>query len=167
LKWLNLKDNGENTMKINKKPIMPNTKNKPILSVAKAAAAVSAIKNLIPTLKNIPPVTANDRTKMQVAKVALATEIQKTQVAAAKNAVGKTAAPPVAQLAAQQTVIGTQLPSVARFLPPEIAPATVTFAAAIESMKDTIAQLDVLIANPVAELGGGSEFQRGANTREF
>jgi hypothetical protein len=153
-------------MKINKKPIMPNKQNKPTLSAAKAAAAVAAIKNLIPTLKNIPPVTANDRTKMQVAKVALATEIQKTQVAAAKNAVGKTAATPVAELAAQQTVIGTQLPSIAKFLPPEVKPATVTFAAAIESMKDTIAQLDVLIANPVTELGGGAEYGRGAFTKE-
>jgi hypothetical protein len=154
-------------MIFNRKPIMPNTRNKPNLSAARATAAVAAIKNLIPTIKNVPPVTANARTKMQVAKVAVAAEIQKTQVAAAKNAVGGTAATPVAQLAAQQTTIGTQLPSIANFLPPESKPANVTFAAAIQSMQDTIAQLDVLIANPVAELGGGSEFQRGANTKEF
>jgi len=132
-----------------KKPIMPNKNNKPNLSAPKAAAANAAIKNLIPTLKNLPPVTANDRAKMAVAKIALEAEIKKTQVAAAKNAVGKTAATPEAQLAAQETKIGSAVPSIAKFLPPEIAPANVTFAAAIGSMKDTIAQLDVLIANPV------------------
>ena len=131
---------------------MPNKNNKPNLSAPKAAAANAAIKNLIPTLKNIPPVTANDRAKMAVAKIALATEIKKTQAAAAKNAVGKTAATPAAQLAAQETKIGSAVPSIAKFLPPEIAPADITFAAAIESMKNTIDQLDVLIANPV---GGG------------
>ena len=128
---------------------MPNKNNKPNLSAPKAAAANAAIKNLIPTLKNLPPVTANDRAKMAVAKIALEAEIKKTQVAAAKNAVGKTAATPEAQLAAQETKIGSAVPSIAKFLPPEIAPANVTFAAAIGSMKDTIAQLDVLIANPV------------------
>jgi hypothetical protein len=131
---------------------MPNKNNQPNLSAPKAAAANAAIKNLIPTIKNVPPVTANDRAKMAVAKLALATEIKKTQTAAAKNAVGKTAATPAAQLAAQQTKIGSSIPSVAKFLPPEIAPADITFAAAIQSMQDTIAQLDVLIANPV---GGG------------
>lgn len=135
-----------------KKPIMPNKNNKPNLSAPKAAAANAAIKNLIPTLKNIPPVTASDRAKMAVAKLALTAEIKKTQVAAAKNAVGKTAATPAAQLAAQATKIGSAVPSIAKFLPPEIAPADITFGAAIESMRDTIAQLDVLIANPV---GGG------------
>ncbi len=133
-----------------RKPIMPNKNNKPNLSAPKAAAATAAIKNLIPTIKNVPPVTANDRAKMEVAKVALAAEIQKTQVAAAKNAVGKTAATPVAQLAALETKIGSSIPSIAKFLPPEAQPANVTFAAAIGSMKDTIAQLDILIANPVA-----------------
>ena len=133
-----------------KKPIMPNKNNKPNLSAPKAAAAVAAIKNIIPTLKNIPPVTANDRAKMEVAKVALAAEIKKTQVAAAKNAVGKTAATPAAQLAAQETKIGSSVPGIARFLPPEAKPENITFATAIESMKDTIAQLDVLIANPVS-----------------
>lgn len=132
-----------------KKPIMPNKNNKPNLSAPKAAAATAAIKNLIPTLKNIPPVTANARAKMEVAKVALAVEIKKTQEAAAKNAVGKTAATPEAQLAAQETKIGSSIPSIAKFLPPEASPANVTFATAIESMKNTIEQIDALIANPV------------------
>ena len=133
-----------------RRPIMPNKNNRPNLSAPKAAAATAAIKNLIPTIKNIPPVTANDRAKMEVAKVALAAEIQKTQVAAAKTARDGTAATPVQQLAAQQNTIGSSVPSIAKFLPPEAQPANVTFAAAIGSMKDTIAQLDVLIANPVA-----------------
>jgi hypothetical protein len=132
-----------------KKPIMPNKNNKPNLSAPKAAAATAAIKNLIPTIKSVPPVTAADRAKMEVAKVALAAEIKKTQAAAAKNAVGKTAATPAAHLAAQQTKIGSSIPSIAKFLPPEIAPADITFATAIESMRNSILQLDVLIANPV------------------
>jgi hypothetical protein len=132
-----------------RKPIMPNKNNRPNLSAPKAAAATAAIKNLIPTIKSVPPVTAADRAKMEVAKVALAAEIKKTQAAAAKNAVGKTAATPAAQLAAQQTKIGSSIPSIAKFLPPEIAPADITFATAIESMRNSILQLDVLIANPV------------------
>ena len=128
---------------------MPNKNNRPNLSAPRAAAATAAIKNLIPTIKNIPPVTANDRAKMEVAKVALAAEIQKTQVAAAKTARNGTAATPVQQLAAQQTEIGSAVPGIAKFLPPQANPEKVTFSAAIESMKDTIAQLDVLIANPV------------------
>jgi hypothetical protein len=153
-------------MKINKKPIMPNKNNKPNLSTARAAAANAAIKNLIPTIKSIPPVTATDRAKMAVAKLALAAEIKKTQVAAAKNAVGKTAATPAAQLAAQETKIGSSIPSIAKFLPPEVAAANVTFAAAIESMKDTIDQLDILERNPeAAGLGAGPEKQQ--NVKEF
>ena len=128
---------------------MPNRNNRPNLSAPKAAAATAAIKNIIPTLKNIPPVTANDRAKMEVAKVELAAEIQKTQVAAAKTARNGTAATPVQQLAAQQNQIGSLVPGIAKFLPPEALPANVTFSAAIASMKDTIAQIDALIANPV------------------
>ena len=110
---------------------------------------MAAIRNIIPTLKNIPPVTANDRAKMQAAKVELAAEIQKTQVAAAKTARDGTAATPEAQLAAQQTPVGSAVPGIAKFLPPEASPANVTFATAIESMKNTIDQIDALIANPV------------------
>ena len=135
---------------------MPNKNNRPNLSAPKAAAATAAIKNLIPTLKNIPPVTANDRAKMEVAKVALEAEIKKTQVAAAKTATNGTAATPVQQLAAQQNQIGSLVPSIAKFLPPEASPANVTFATAIESMKNTIDQLDALIANPVRG-GAGSD----------
>jgi hypothetical protein len=148
---------------------MPNKNNKPNLSAPKATAAMAAIKNLIPSLKNIPPVTASDRAKMAVAKVALAAEIKKTQVAAAKTARNGTAATPVQQLAAQQTTIGSSVPSIAKFLPPEASPEKVTFAAAIESMKDTIEQLDVLIANPVTGGAGnllGKEFVP-SNFREF
>ena len=129
---------------------MPNKNNKPNLSAPKATAAIAAIKNLIPSIKNVPPVTANDRAKMELAKVALAAEIKKTQVAAAKTARAGTAATPVQQLAAQKNQIGSLVPGIAKFLPPAANPEKVTFAAAIESMKDTIAQLDVLIANPVS-----------------
>lgn len=139
-----------------RRPIMPNRNNRPNLPAPRAAAAMSAIRNIIPTLKNIPPVTPNDRAKMQAAKVELAAEIQKTQVAAAKTARDGTAATPEAQLAAQQTPVGTSVPGIAKFLPPQALPANVTFAAAIDSMKNTIAQLDVLIANPVRG-GAGSD----------
>ena len=132
-----------------RKPIMPNKNNRPNLSAPKAAAATAAIKNLIPSLKNIPPVTANDRAKMELAKVALAVEIKKTQVAAAKTATNGTAATPVQQLAAQQNQIGSLVPGIAKFLPPEASPANVTFATALESMKNTIDQIDALISNPV------------------
>jgi hypothetical protein len=152
-------------MKINKKPIIPNKNNKPTLSAAKAAAATASITNFIKGIK-MPPTTATARAEMQAASTAFKVEEQKAKAQAARNAVGKTAATPAAQLAAQQTVIGTQLPSIANFLPPAVKPANVTFSAAIQSMQDTIAQLDVLIANPVAELGGGAEYGRGAFTTE-
>lgn len=172
----------------NRKPIMPNKNNKPSLSAVKTQSALAAFKNFSKAVK-MPPVTANDRIKMQTALTAFKKEIQKTKEAAAKVAVGKPLvqlpaplvpgvpvppAPlpsdpgalrpmtyPAAQLAAQQTLIGTQLPSICNFLPPEVKPADITFAAAIESMQDTIAQIDILITNPVAGGGGyllGKEF---------
>ena len=138
---------------------MPNTKNIPNLTAVKTAASNAAIGNFAKTVK-FPPVTANARNVLQVAKTAFTAEIEKAKAQAAKNAVGGTAATPAAQLAAQQTDIGTQLPSIANYLPAEITPANVTFELAIQSMQDTVTQLDTLIRNPVAGAGSllGKEF---------
>lgn len=134
--------------------MVPNTQNNPELGAALTTDANAAIKNF---LKNTPwpPVTNNDRAKMGAAIAKFKNEIQKVKKQAAKKAKGGAAAPPAAQLAAQQGAIGSQLPGIASYLPPDLNLNNVSFSEAIQSMQATVAQMETLVRNPVQNSVGG------------
>lgn len=132
---------------------VPNVNNNPQLNAAQATEANESIKNFIKGI-NFPPTTAGDRDKMKAAIAAFKAQVQKTKAAAAKNAKGGTAAPAAAQLAAQATKVGSQVPDLAKYLPAGTNLANVSFADAIKAMENTVSQMDGLIKNPTGQ--GGS-----------
>lgn len=132
---------------------VPNTNNNPNLNAAEAATANNSIRNFLKGM-TFPPVTAEDRAKMKAAIEAFKEQVKKAKTQSVKNARGGAGAPPALQIAAQQTKIGNQLPSIASYLPAGTNLATTSFADAIKSMENTVAQLDLLVKNPVGKGAG-------------
>lgn len=126
---------------------VPNKNNKPDLSTAQSNEANNSIKNFIQGLK-LPPTTAGDRDKMKAAIEAFKDQIKKTKTQSAKHAKGGAGAPPAALLAAQTDKVGKEVADLAKFLPAGANLANISFAEAIKSMENAIAQMELLIKNP-------------------
>lgn len=145
---------------------LPNTNNKPILSVAQAADANASIKNFLQNI-NFPPVTSADRDKMRAAIQSFKAQIKKTREQGAKKLKGAVAAKPAVQLAAQTLPVSNQVPDIAKYLPAGTDLAKTSFDQAVKSMENTINQMEKLIQNPSSVgIGGGVKGSDAVNVRD-